>query len=94
MENQDDKLWKIAEARVGFKKHLTTYLIINAFIWILWFITDHKTSSYGGLNLPWPVWATFGWGIGLAFHYFNVYVNNGVDAIEREYEKLKKSKRE
>jgi len=86
MENEkDDILWKKAEARVGFKKHLTTYVLVNIFIWIIWYFTT--APYYDGF--PWAAYVTLGWGIGIVANYIQVYVNDGVDAVEKEYEKLK-----
>jgi hypothetical protein len=92
MENRDEELWKLAEARVGFKRHFTTYLTVNIFVWLIWYFTGSRGSSYGEVFLPWPAWMTFGWGIGILFHFFGVYVNKGYNSVEREYEKLKKKK--
>jgi len=39
---------------------------------------------------PWPVWPMIGWGIGLLFHFLGAYVYPKSNAVEREYEKLKK----
>jgi hypothetical protein len=39
MENRDEQLWRIAKKRAGFKKHLATYIIINGFLWAVWFFT-------------------------------------------------------
>jgi len=89
MENRDEELWKLAEARVGFKRHLTTYLSVNVLVWLLWYFTGSFGSSYGDLFLPWPLWMTLGWGIGIMLHFFGVYVNNFYNSVEREYEKLK-----
>lgn len=84
MENRDENLWKIAKARVSFKRHLGTYVIINAFFWATWLIGD----NFEGDNLPWPAWTTIGWGIGLAFHYYDAYLSSP-GSVEKEYEKLK-----
>src|SRR5690349_1707888 len=35
MEEKDEKLWRIAKKRAEFKKHLYTYIIINAFLWAI-----------------------------------------------------------
>jgi len=87
METQkDDMLWKIAKKRVGFKRHLTTYLVINAFFWLLWFFTENTEEA----GIPWPIFTTIGWGIGLVFHFLSAYVFNKHKAIEKEYEKLKR----
>jgi hypothetical protein len=53
--------------------------------WAIWYFT-------GGLNysrfLPWPIWPTFGWGIGVLFHYLGAYVFPKNNSVEREYQKL------
>ena len=85
-QGKDPQLWHLAQKRASFKKHLVTYLIINAFLWLLWFFGGADTYGSG---LPWPVWPTFGWGIGLVFHYMSAYVTTGSDSVEREYQKLK-----
>lgn len=89
MESEKDKLlWKEAKKRVGFKNHLVTYLVINTFFWGLWFFTDRNSEHSG---LPWPTFATLGWGFGLFWHFAGTYLRGDkVGAVEREYEKLKK----
>lgn len=66
-QDKDPKLWEIAQKRASFKTNLITYLVVNAFLWILWYISDGK-------GLPWPIWPTLGWGVGIVFHYFGAYV--------------------
>ena len=86
METEKDKeLWKIARKRVGFKRHLFTYLIVNAFLWCLWLMGNKN----GHTTIPWPLWSTVGWGIGLGFDYVNSYLLNRNDSVEKEYTKLK-----
>lgn len=88
--DKDPRLWNMARRRVAFKNHLMTYLIINTFFWLLWYLTGSRSYHAGGV--PWPVWPALGWGIGLAFHYFGAYVNDGTNATEKEYEKLQNRK--
>jgi len=84
---QDEILWAVAKKRASFKKSLVTYLIVNTFLWILWAIGD-KDNTYS--ILPWPIWSTIGWGFGIAFQYANAYIfHSKMDAVEKEYEKLK-----
>jgi len=85
-EGRDPQLWEIAQRRASFKTHLITYLIINAFLWGLWYF---NSSDSDGSGYPWPVWSTLGWGIGLAFHFAGAYVFPKANSVEREYEKLK-----
>jgi hypothetical protein len=84
-EGKNPELWKVAQRRVSFKRHLTTYLAVNAFLWILWLMSDRTTDGI----LPWPAWSTLGWGIGLGSHFFSAY-SYGTSSVEREYEKLER----
>ena len=83
-EGKDPQLWEIAQRRASFKTHALTYIIVNTFLWSLWFINE-KDSETG---FPWPVWSTLGWGIGLAFHFAGAYIFPKANSVEREYEKL------
>jgi hypothetical protein len=86
---KERELWKIAKKRVGFKRHLASYIIVNAFLWAMWFIGDYSTGEDTRIWAAWPIWTSLGWGVGLAFSYFSAYGYNKLDAIEKEYEKLK-----
>lgn len=83
-EGKDPILWEIAQRRASFKSHALAYLIINLFLWGLWFFNS-KTNNSG---YPWPIWTTLGWGIGLAFHFAGAYVFPKANSVEKEYEKL------
>ena len=85
-EQRDKDLWRIAKKRAGFKKHLSTYLVVNAFLWAIWYFTGHPVYDN---SLPWPAWASLGWGIGLAFNYAAAYHNTDISNTEKEYQKLK-----
>ncbi len=87
-EEKDPVLWEIARKRAGFKSHAITYVIINLFLWCVWYLT---VGRYGGAtgHYPWPMWTTLGWGIGLAFHFAGAYIFPKSNSIENEYEKLK-----
>lgn len=87
METEKEReLWKLAKKRVGFKRHLATYIVINAFLWVLWYFTD-RNDDYNGV--PWPIFPMLGWGIGIMFSFLGAYVFVKHDSVEREYEKLK-----
>lgn len=93
MESQqprDEQLWKLARKRAGFKRSLITYILINAFLWMVWYFkTGRDTGWYG---FPWPMWVLLGWGIGIAFQFFDAYGGGKDDAVEKEYEKLRREK--
>lgn len=87
-DQKDEHLWRLAKKRVGFRNHLLTYLVCNAFFWAMWYFTDYEDPESG---LPWPAIVTVSWGFGLFWHYLGVFVfSNKQSAIEKEYEKLKK----
>ena len=84
---KDPELWEIAQKRVSFRSHLTVYIIMNVFFWLLWLFSGQEYNE--GFDLPWPVWPMVGWGIGVFFHYMGAYVYPKNNSVEREYQKLK-----
>ena len=93
-ESKNQELWKVAIKRAKFKRHLVSYFIINAFLWAIWYMTAGIYSeNLREIGIPWPAWATLGWGIGLAFNYFEAYHVSGMNAIQKEYEKLLNEKK-
>ena len=91
MENinteKEKELWRLARKRVGFKRHLMIYVIINAFLWLLWYFKVNEEDNENGA--PWPIFCTLGWGIGVAFNFMGAYVFPKSTAVEKEFEKLK-----
>ena len=84
----DERLWRIARRRANFKKNLFSYLVINAFLWGIWWVTVGRHA--GEYGYPWPVWVMLGWGVGLGFQYFDAYSGNKQDIAIEEFKKLKK----
>ncbi len=86
MENQrDEKLWRLAEKRVKFKRHVASYVVVNIFFWALWFFTRNQ---YTEKLFPWPAWVSLGWGFGLFMNYIRVYHGHSDNDVEQEYRKL------
>ena len=89
--HNDDRLWQVAKKRAAFKRHLTTYLIINLFFWAIWWFTQGRFTGIHHFAGVWPIWPMLGWGLGIAFQYFDAYgPADNQSAIEQEYEKLKR----
>jgi 2TM domain len=89
-EQRDEKLWQMAKKRASFQRSLASYIIVNAFLWAVWWFTSGRhESSYW---LPWPAWVMLGWGISLIFQYMNAYGGSKRDLVDKEYEKLKNQK--
>ncbi len=72
---RDERLWRIAKARAGFKCHLIIYLVINMGLWMVWLLSDRDMPG----NAPWPLGPSLGWGIALTLQYFNTYHKGSFD---------------
>jgi sterol desaturase/sphingolipid hydroxylase (fatty acid hydroxylase superfamily) len=88
---RDPRLWEIAKRRASFKYHLGTYIVINCFLWTIWFFTG-TDDGVRVAKYPWPIWPTLGWGIGLFFHFLGAYIYPKENSAEKEYEKLIRNK--
>lgn len=64
---------KRLQARRDFATHLVTYLVVNAGLVLIWFVTGH--------GYFWPGWVLGGWAIAVALHAWEVY---GRRAISEE----------
>jgi hypothetical protein len=84
----DERLWQIARKRAGFRRSLYSYIVLNAFLWCVWWFTTGR----GGYThrYPWPIWVMLGWGVALGFQYFDAYNGSKQDLTEQEYQKLKR----
>ena len=85
---RDEVLWEIAKKRASFKSHLLVYLLVNVFLWGIWYFSGNSDSGNHN-RYAWPIWTTLGWGVGLMFHFLGAYVFPRSNSVEREYVKLK-----
>jgi hypothetical protein len=67
----------------GLQAHLLAYVLVNLFLNAIWLLT-----SPGGFY--WPMIPLLGWGIGVAFHVWDVYAPDipPEDRIRREMDRL------
>ena len=85
---KDAALWEIAMKRAKFKKSLVAYVIVNIFLWCLWYFQGHDFITKFN-RWPWPLWVTLGWGVGIAFQYSDAYISPKSISVQNEYDKLK-----
>jgi 2TM domain len=52
-------------ARRDLGAHVLAFVLVHAFLTLIWWVS--------GAGFFWPVFPLFGWGIGLAFHAWDVY---------------------
>jgi hypothetical protein len=84
MTEQNDKreaAVKRVKAKRGFKTHVAIYLVVSTLLVVIW--------ALSGARYFWPGWAVLGWGVGLAFHGWGVYLKKPIseDDIRREMER-------
>lgn len=95
MQENEENLRRIAHKRASFKHHLRVYVVVNAFLWVVFLISTYPYLSQ--IPMPeriwafWPVYPNLGWGIGLFSHYMGVYGWAG-NLEEKEYQKLLKER--
>ena len=83
----DEELRQAAIKRLkdkrDFKAHVLAYMMVNALLVAIW-----ATTSAGFF---WPVFPLFGWGIGLAFHAWDVYSKPATaEQVAAEMERLRR----
>ena len=90
----EEEMQKVArqrvEAKKGFFIHLLMYVVINAFLVFIWWMTT------GGNGYPWFLWVIGGWCIGVIANAIAVFVGpkHGSEwearEMDKEMENLKK----
>ena len=89
----EEEIYEEAKKRVKAKKdfyiHLAVYVCVNIFLVIIW-------AFPAGGGFPWFIFPLAGWGIGILFHFLEVFVfERKLDraAIEKEAEKIRREQR-
>lgn len=86
----EDRLREQAVRRVGnqadFRTHLLIYVMVNAFLVVIWFMT--------GSAFFWPIFPIVGWGIGIVAHAWDAYGPARVteERVQREMERLRRAR--
>lgn len=82
---------KRMKARQELNIHITVYIIVNLFLWFLWFLLPRMAALTGvggdvvaAASFPWPLIVMGGWGIGLFFHGLDVYSKTSAAAMRHE----------
>jgi uncharacterized ion transporter superfamily protein YfcC len=81
IDHESDE-WAQARKRVtdrrDFGSHVVVYVVVNAFLILVWAVT--------GAGYFWPAWVLGGWGIGLVLHAWEVFVRRQVSDADVEAE--------
>lgn len=85
-----DELRQLAIQRLRKKRdlqgHVIAYLSVNLFLTGIWLVTSPD-------GFFWPIFPILGWGIGLAFHVWDVYSPESLteERIQREIERMRRT---
>ncbi|MGE3621627.1 MAG: 2TM domain-containing protein [Acidimicrobiia bacterium] len=87
IDHESDE-WALARkqvtARRDFGSHVVAYVVVNAFMVLVWALT--------GAGYFWPAWILGGWGIGLVLHAWETFVRRPVTDADVEAE-LRRARR-
>ena len=82
-----DKAVEELKKRRDFYGHLLIYTLVNAFLVVIWAITD----SHGFF---WPVFPIVGWGIGVVMNAWDVFWRPGITEEDIQHEMKRQQERE
>ncbi len=75
---------KRIKKRRDFHGHLIAYVTVNAFLVLIWAVTDVH-------GFFWPLFPLAGWGVGLVLNAWDVWHSEGLeeDRIQREMRRMR-----
>ncbi len=87
MEEEEKQIYSRARKRVSFKIHLTIYILIVIFFWLLWYFLfkGREDTTFFKFTLA----VTLFWFVFILSHYLIVYKLN-TSLLEKEVKRLKK----
>jgi hypothetical protein len=66
------------QARRDFANHVVAYVVVNAFLVVVWAVT--------GAGYFWPAWVLGGWGVGLVLHGWDLFARRPVTEADVDAE--------
>lgn len=85
MEQQNEnynRAYQRVQEEKGFYSHVTTFLLVNAFLFLLNYFTAKGHW--------WFYWPLIGWGIGLTIHGIGIFGKNLIFSKKWEENRIKK----
>jgi serine/threonine protein kinase len=78
---------KRIKKREELRQHVFSYITVNLMLWGIWAFTNGFPANFNfNDGMPWPLWVTMGWGIGLIANFAEYYNKHGKGAARREAE--------
>ncbi|MDY6795962.1 MAG: 2TM domain-containing protein [Actinomycetota bacterium] len=86
-ETLREKAEKRVNQRVGLLYHIGTYVVVNAFLVVIWALT--------GAGYPWFLWVMAGWGVGLLINIVAYFSGSKGEAarermLQKEMDRIKR----
>ena len=80
-----DAAIKRLHQKQAFQAMLLTFVVVNVLLWAIWAFSDDKSG------MPWPIWVTGWWGLGVAVTAWNIYGRKPITEadVQREMQKSK-----
>lgn len=78
MDERRQKAVKRLKAKRDLRNHVASYVIVNTMLVIIW--------AMSGAGYFWPIWPISGWGIGLAFSAYTVYLRKPITEADIQAE--------
>lgn len=77
-----EEAYKHVKARRDFVPHAIAYVLVNILVWTIWAFTD--------AGFPWPIFVTFGWGIGVIAHAWDAFFRRPITEsdVDRELARM------
>jgi hypothetical protein len=69
-----------------FKTAIAAYVVVNAALWLIWALSDERGDANG---IPWPLWVTAFWGLGMVISAWNIYGQRPISESEIQDEMRK-----
>jgi hypothetical protein len=82
---RDEALAQIKRKR-EFRAAIAAYVVVNAALWLIWALSDERGDANG---IPWPLWVTAFWGLGMVLSAWNVYGQKPISEAEIDEEMRK-----
>lgn len=84
-ESLREQAYQRVKKRRDFWPHLLVYLMVNAFVVVIWAMTDQ-----GGFF--WPVFLMVAWGIGVAMHAWDAFLGTRIteEDVDREVARMQR----
>lgn len=77
-----EEAYRHVRTRRDFVPHAIAYVLANILVWTIWAFTD--------TGFPWPLFVTFGWGIGIAAHAWDAFARRPITQadVDRELARM------